>query len=384
MSRKIILVAILSSILSLLFVATTHLQTYFTHTTPTTTALAVFDAKATLSTLNTKDSIDDFLQLEGMIKDVMKTYGTKAGFDLIEEGERQKIISSDACHGLLHYVGHAAYGENPGDYDKMLGVVEGTNCIGGYLHGIEAEIVLRSSDVVHDVQNFCVYQKEKHVNPGPCYHGVGHAATELYKYDVPKSLALCDALDGEMEHDLSNCYRGVFSEVGNIVTGYDGHTGLQIDTLKIAGLDTTKPFVWCSTFDKKYQSSCKSQLMKVIEQGYPSEKWIGLCQNKEFDTQTQEICMNIASGVFIRQQLSYNESAVLPKEINTYPQNLRTIAILGSLEGYMGYFFEHKLKEWKPFCAAFTHTTDIDYCTSVFTRAIEKNEAPWMDRSDIR
>jgi hypothetical protein len=124
--------------------------------------------------------------------------------------------------------------------------------------------------------------------------------------------------------------------------------------------------------------------MKLIQQGYEPKEWIGLCRNPEFDTQTQEICMNIAAGVSIRETLSFEDTAILPSAINNFPQNLRTVAILGALEGYMGYFFDNKPKKWEPFCASFKNTDDTNYCVSVFKRAIDNGEAPWMERTDIR
>ncbi len=345
---------------------------------------ATFDPKAILAKVNTNDSLSDFLEIENMIGETMKQYGTKAGFELIDEGERQGLISNDACHGLLHYVGHAAFAENPQDYEALLSVVEGTNCIGGYLHGIEAEIVLQSSNVVVDVQNFCTFQKEKRVNPGPCYHGVGHAAIELYGFDIHKSLALCDGLYGEPERDLSNCYRGVFSEIGNLVTGYDGHTGLSIDVEQIPDLNPEKPYAYCEMFDQKYQSSCKSQLTKIVTKDLPIEEWGNACTDASFGKQSKEICVNITSGVYVRQQLSFQNTTSLPKSIDLLDFETQKIAVLGSAEAFSGYFSDGAQKDWKSFCSSFTNPDIVSYCNAVFTEMETNNTAPWMERVDIR
>lgn len=342
-----------------------------------------FDPQATLANLNTENNIDDYLEIESMIGNVMEQYGTKAGFQLIDEGERQKIISNDQCHSLLHYVGHAAYAETPHDYETLLGIVEGTDCIGGYLHGIEAEIVLTSGNVVQEVQDFCTFQKEKGVNPGPCYHGIGHAGTELYNYDVPKSLALCDSLAGGPEDDLTNCYRGVFSEVGNVIVGYDGHTGLAIEKLTIDGLDPEDPFAYCMTLEERHQSSCKSQLVKVLTMELDLDDWLTACQDPKLDHHTKEICINIVSGVYMRHELSFKDSATLPALINEFPQDLRRIAMLGALETVSGYYSDGAEKDWRPFCNAFTDPDDVAYCIPLFETALANNEAPWMEY-DIR
>lgn len=342
-----------------------------------------FDAQKTLSRVNFDDEISDYLQIEGLIGETMRKYGTRAGFELIDEGERQKIISNDDCHSFLHYVGHAAYNENPTDYDALVDVVEGTNCIGGYLHGIEAEIVLASSNVIEDVKNFCTFQKERGVNPGPCYHGVGHAGTELYSYDVPKALALCDSLMGGPEDDLSNCYRGIFSEVGNVAVGFDGHTGLQVEKIAIPGLSLTEPFEYCFTYERKYQSSCQSQLLKLIFETTEREKWLEICLDPKFTQHSKEICTNIIAGVYIRSLLSFEDSAVLPPIINTFPEDLQKIAMLGTLETYTGYLSDGAQKDWKPFCDSFTNASLSSHCTVLFEDTIKNGTAPWM-AYDIR
>lgn len=356
---------------------------YFAQDRTEAQTLKPFDPEALLAQIDTEDGVNDFLQIESLIGQVMKDYGTPAGFELIDAGEKLGIISNDECHGYLHYVGHAAYAEAPYDYDAMLGIVEGTDCIGGYLHGIEAEIVLQSANVVKDVQDFCQYQIDKGIVPGMCYHGVGHAATELYNYDVERSIALCDTLAGGPEKDLSNCYRGVFSEVGNKVTGYDGHTGLAVDTLSIEGLDEKDPYAYCEQLDTKYRSSCKSQLLKIILNELPIDEWIGVCLRDSFDQHSKEICTNITTGVYIRSELSFQDSVPLPPILNSFPPDLRIIAMMGALESFMGYFGDHTVKDWRPFCEGFNEPSDVAYCSEVFERTIANNEAPWMD-FDIR
>jgi hypothetical protein len=343
----------------------------------------VFDAKKTLARVNPDDEINDYLEIEGLIGETMKKYGTRAGFELIDEGERQEIISNDDCHSFLHYVGHAAYNETPTDYQALVDIVEGTNCIGGYLHGIEAEIVLASSNVIQDVQNFCTFQKEKNVNPGPCFHGVGHAAAELYNYDVQKGLDLCDSLAGGPEDDLSNCYRGIFSEVGNVAIGFDGHTGLQVEKIIIPGLTPSKPFDYCFTFEPRYQSSCQSQLLKLIFDAVDREKWLDICLDPSFSQHSKEICTNIISGVYMRSKLSFEDSAVLPSVINTFPEDLQKISMLGALETIMGYLSDGAIKDWKPFCDTYTDPGMSEYCAELFEDTIKNGKAPWMEY-DIR
>jgi hypothetical protein len=367
---------------ALIIVVSASIYAYFTFLNKKE---VTFDASKVFATLDTKNDINDFLEIEQMISKVMDTYGTKAGFQLIDEGEKQGIISNDQCHGLLHYVGHKAYLETPTDYDAIVSVVEGTNCIGGYLHGVEAEIVLASTNVLEEVQNFCTYQIESGVVPGICYHGVGHAAIELYEFDTKKALALCDALEGGPEKDLTNCYRGIFSELGNTVVGSDGHTGLTVDKQDIPGLDPENPFAFCETFEKKHQSACKSQLIKVALGNGGPDTWYKSCMKPGLSYNTQEICVNIVTSMFVRMELSFKNSVTLPEDINLFSEDLQKIGVLGSAEAYAGYFSDGMQKEWEPFCASsFTDKNIQAYCTEVFTDVVVNKNAPWMERSDIR
>lgn len=344
----------------------------------------VFDAKKALESVNTTDSVDDFLELSQVVLDAMKEYGTQAGFEVINEGERMGLINNDVCHGLLHYVGHSAFAENPTDYDALIAPLEGTACIGGYLHGIEAEIMLVSGNAIEEVKDFCQFQRERKVNPGACYHGVGHAATEMYNYDVPKSLALCDALEGGPESDLTNCYRGVFSEVGNVVVGYDGHTGLEAEKLDIPGLEVENPYKYCESLDEKYQSSCKSQFTKIVVNGVPFEKWTALCAKPGLSESSINVCVNSTTGVYVRQMLSFENTTTLPEALYDLPLEQQKVGILGSAEAFAGYYNDNEDKDWRSFCNAIPVAETKSYCIEVFTRMEDKGEAPWMERSDIR
>lgn len=352
-----------------------------------TTKQNVFDEKKILEEISQNAPAGEFLALETGITDIMKTYGLRAGFLLIDEAERQNIITNDQCHSLLHFVGHEGYAEHPYNYEYLTSLVEGTSCIGGFIHGIEAEIVLTSDNIKEDLWDFCAYTIKSGVRPGACFHGVGHAAAELYNYDIPKTLALCDALRDGPETDLSNCYRGTFSELGNIIIGVDGHTGLPVDKVGVEGLNPDNPYLYCQQLEERHQSSCKSQLTKLFTNNVPIEDWIGMCTNQAFDEVSQKICVNITAGVFVRETLSFQKTTTLPETVLDLPKSLRNIAILGSAEAFSGYFADNDNieKDWQSFCdTSFIKDDDKAYCTTVFEDAIFNNINHWMNRSDIR
>ena len=90
------------------------------------------------------------------------------------------------------------------------------------------------------------------------------------------------------------------------------------------------------------------------------------------------------AGVTVRHSLSFTETTTLPPIINEFSEELRQIAILGSLEAFSGYENDGTAKDWQSFCQSLPTETDIIYCTDVFTRSYENGEAPWMERNDIR
>jgi hypothetical protein len=171
--------------------------------------------------------------------------------------------------------------------------------------------------------------------------------------------------------------------VGNLATGHDGHTGMRVDAVTIAHLDTQEPFAYCRTFAEKYQSSCISQLLKILMSGVDPEQWINICLDPTFNEQEKAICTNMMANVYMRNELSFAESATLPMIINEFPKELRRIAMMGVLETFNGYFADNALKEWRPFCEGFRDNTDVTYCIELFEKTIAEGSDPWMEL-DIR
>jgi hypothetical protein len=341
----------------------------------------VFSASKSLTEITAVSNLSAFLTLEIAINDVIKTHGIEAGFDLIDEAEKQEFINNDQCHSLLHYVGHAAYSATPNDFEAMTYIAKGSSCIGGYIHGIEAEILLSSENIIEDTKSFCYYTKKVEITPGACYHGTGHAAAEGYQYNIEKALSLCDSLEDGPETDLGNCYRGVFSEVGNVVMGVDGHTGLEQEKIAMQGLDEKNPYAFCELFDERHQSSCISQLTKLVFKDRTLEESLMFCVNPDFSKSTQEICTSITTGSSVRNELSFQETVVLPHKLFDLEKNIRETAILGSLEAFSGYRSDGVDKDWGLFCSQFPSVSDKEFCLDVFSRTYNMGEAPWMDRA---
>lgn len=380
LQRNVLAIALLLMAFILVGTAAFMLMPQLRHTAA---APKAFNAEKAFKSVNFVGNNEDVSALENLLADTVRNYSIEDGFNLIEAGVKDQKVSNDQCHTLLHYLGHYAYAKYQNDYDALINVVQGSSCIGGYVHGIEAEIVLSSPSVIGDLKNFCSFEEQHHLNNGPCYHGAGHAAAELYSYDVHKALALCDSLKGGPENDLSNCYRGVFSQVSSITTGFDGDTGLAVNKIPIKGLDPEHPIRYCEEFSDTYRSSCESQLMGILISRTNMDHWIDMCLDPSFSEHVKEICINITSVVYIRSSLSFADSAILPQAaVNALPERLRIIAMMGTMEAFEGYYLDKVEKDWKPFCDEFTLQSDKDYCTDGFNRTV-KGEEPWM-QFDIR
>ena len=345
--------------------------------------IPTFDPATYIATLR-GTTTNPLLVLETEIVDIMANHGVDAGFAIVREAEAQQIIDNDGCHAILHYVGHAAYNTYRDDFAAITAPVEGTKCIGGYVHGVEAEILLASDNPIEDIKRFCAYTNERNLTPTYCYHGVGHAAAELYDYNPHQALATCDALLGGPEDNLRNCYRGVFSEIGNVILGVDGHTGRERDRVAVFGLDPQEPYTWCNTFGEQYQSSCKSQLTKLLTTELNMSDWLLPCLENSLTTADQNICVNIVIANYVRGQLSFSISTSLPTQVNELPLEQQHIAILGALESFSGYQTDKKERSWEPICSSFLNSSIASACAEMFTAYIQQDIAPWEEAQNIR
>jgi len=163
--------------------------------------------------------------------------------------------------------------------------------------------------------------------------------------------------------------------------GVDGHTGLEKEKIIMQGLDDTDPYAFCESFETRHQSSCISQLTKMVFSERDFGERLTFCLQPNFSVSTQEICTNIVTGSSVRHELSFQETVVLPSVVFDSEKNIRETAILGSLEAFAGYHMDGVYKNWELFCSQFTLTSDKAFCLDVFNRTYNKGEAPWMERA---
>lgn len=297
----------------------------------------------------------------------------EALLNLIEEGIARNEISNDECHSLLHQVGHRAYQYYAGDFSKILSIIEnGHRCVGGFVHGVESEVILQRTDYISDLRTLCQELKKQSKVPGYCYHGAGHSFLDAFDGNTNVALENCDKLgndNNKAQLDVISCYRGVFSEMAASVLGVDTHTGFFIDPKPFASVvDKLNPYGYCKQFASKYIYACQTQLSQVVYSMGDHETFIERCINPNFEPGVQQICIEILSGVNIRGKLSYGDYALLPNSINDLNQEYIKAAISGGVEAYLGYKLGgFSSKDWKPFCSQFEKDMQA-HCISEFNR----------------
>ena len=112
--------------------------------------------------------------------------------------------------------------------------------------------------------------------------------------------------------------------------------------------------------------------------------WLTTCKDSRLSQNSRDICININTGVYVRHHLSFSPTTSLPEHIYDFTPEEQKIAILGSAEAFSGYFSDGAEKDWRSFCNTVEYAPTKKYCFEIFERIIDKNEAPWMDRTDIR
>lgn len=116
-----------------------------------------------------------------------------------------------SCHDHAHELGKAAYATSR----DMPGALQAcqTRCVSGCMHGVLMEAFTeRPGDLRERIATLCDGDAFRQIHKkGDCVHGVGHAAAYVSDYDVPRALALCEAV-GEPAYQYY-CASGAYMQV---------------------------------------------------------------------------------------------------------------------------------------------------------------------------
>lgn len=300
-------------------------------------------------------------QLSNSILGIAQERGIGFGVGVVGIAIEGRDISSDECHSLLHLLGHQAYIQYHDDFDAIFTANKGKICLGGYLHGVEAQMAVDGFGAKNMLWEFCEQMKIRHLNNGPCFHGVGHAAFE-FDHRVPAALAFCDALAGGSEPELWNCYRGVFSEFGNALLGIDTNTGTKIRPLVYPGLLPERPFGICDQLAATYRDSCFSQLTKVFFQSNEPVQSISACVDSTDSEIGKRYCVEILSGITARILLGSGSASDVAAFVEKLPAAEQRPALSGVREAYIGHVENGGVFEWGTFCDALSGQTTREAC----------------------
>jgi hypothetical protein len=99
-----------------------------------------------------------------------------------------------SCHDHAHELGKAAYGTLR-DMAGVLRVCQ-TRCVSGCMHGVLMEAFTERPGALRaQIATLCDGEAFRQVHKkGDCVHGVGHGVAYVSDYDIPRALALCEAV----------------------------------------------------------------------------------------------------------------------------------------------------------------------------------------------
>ena len=134
--------------------------------------------------------------------------GPQSALSLMRARVQNDAALARVCHDVVHEIGRAAL-EGSRDFAGAARYHDPV-CNSGYLHGVIEAYFSKSADVFSALGDVCGdYRVESYLG-WECYHGVGHGLMYYTANDLPRSLALCEALSDTSTRSV--CENGVFME----------------------------------------------------------------------------------------------------------------------------------------------------------------------------
>jgi mono/diheme cytochrome c family protein len=178
------------------------------------------------------------------------------------------------CHRIAHSIGAASLARFKGNVAPAFAAGTAA-CWSGYYHGVveRALVDVKPDEIPKAARGMC---DDPDLRGGPtftlyqCVHGLGHGLMIYTHYDMPRSLKVCDALNGSW--DQTSCTGGVFME--NLSSSY----GVKSKWLK--DNDLIYP---CNAVAERHKIYCylmvTSRILPVV--GYDFAKAAKLCRKSE-------------------------------------------------------------------------------------------------------
>ena len=339
---------------------------FFIHYQPISTYNEKASESAKEITQAQKYKEGSFRYLKTRLPVLLPQMGIDSSITLIEDFFSKELITLSECHVLLHTAGHEAYQLYPEQFE-FLASKKSNVCVASFQHGIEAQIATSDPDIIVVVKNLKKYCSAlQNILPGiSCYHGVGHGVMRSL-LSPHQALKYCDALNGEPKQSLLDCYRGVFSELGNLALSYDGDTGERIVGEPLVSVDLNRPFVECTLLKDQYRDSCYSQLSKIIFNNSDVEHSLERCTQEITETSGQQTCFRIVSALYGETNLFNKERLGTPQYVLGATKPFRHSYIDGVKLPFSTFHDSNVIKDWKYTCDSFNEQDDKTYCESQF------------------
>lgn len=305
------------------------------------------------------------------IRDNINAIADKGGIEnvlaLTEKAFAAGEVSLTQCHVILHTIGHEAYERFPEDFSRLASH-KASICIASFQHGVEGQIIFYSKSEAEAAENLKRYCSAlRNTFPGiSCYHGAGHGFIKKTLDNPQLALDFCDSLAGGPEPNLSDCYRGVFSEYANLASSYDGDTGRVIPGEPLVKLDLENPYPFCGSFAEHYRESCYSQLTKLHFRTDDIEGSFRKCLNADYDSKMQATCVRIVAGLYAEHALSHQNTLFTPPLVHEFPQALRKAYLSGAKLAFISFRISGLKKDWRAPCDSFRLEADRSFCYQLF------------------
>lgn len=204
--------------------------------------LALITGKQTQSKPSQNLSQADFKDRKNEYLELLKQEDPKVALTKLQKDIEADSSLARSCHTLVHELGRAAFTK----YHTFNGAIRYQNelCNSGYFHGVIEAYFTYDPSVLNNLNTACnQYQKES-FHYWQCNHGIGHGVMFLTQNDLPRSLKLCNSLQGEFK--IENCVNGVFMENFN--------TDQVLHPSKF--LSKSDPFYPCGEMATNYKKEC--------------------------------------------------------------------------------------------------------------------------------
>jgi hypothetical protein len=277
--------------------------------------------------------------------------------DMLIEAFEVERIGMFECHSLAHDIGHyGGYSDNFSYVEEYLSKKNLDFCGSGFMHGVEGQLANNPYPQNREsLYEFCKLAMPLEPFYAGCYHGAGHAFMENTR-DVLLALRECDTLitDPALVPDVSNCYRGVFSENVNYLTA--------------SGKSSSDLLQSCMNLPTLFHKECAEELngfnLTPDSTRAEMDEAIRTCAEGNYSEVLTKGCMKSLGGVVTDLLLSRNEEILMPTWALSYTDH----AQIGFIDGTVGALRKNKTEKSRAglvtFCASLDTETKKEYCLS--------------------